>query len=231
MNRVLIVRPEPGAAQSAALARRLGLEPLTAPIFNIRPVAWTPPREADAVLLTSANAARQGGPGLVGFTHLPCYVVGESTGEAARSAGFTDVRTGPADGAALLALMARHGVPAALHLCGREHIPLARPEISVSRRVVYASEPRPDLSAEALDALGAGALVLLHSSGAAAHFAALADAAGLDRRGLALAAISEAASAAAGEGWKTKVVAPEPRDTALLELAAKLCEIADGGTE
>ena len=57
---MLILRPQPGADETAARARTLGLEPVVAPLFTIRPLAWEPPdpAEFDAVLLTSANAAR-----------------------------------------------------------------------------------------------------------------------------------------------------------------------------
>ena len=48
--------------------------------------------------------------------------------------------------------------------------------------------------------------------------------AGIDRATVRLAAISPAAAEAAGEGWKSLSVADMPRDHALLELAASLCQ-------
>ena len=226
MTGLLILRPEPGAADTAARARRLGLETVTTPLFAIRPVAWEPPapETVEALMLTSANAARCGGEALTAFSHLPCYTVGEATAEAVRAVGFTDIRTGPSDGAALIRMMAETGVGRALHLCGREHIPLHHPRISLVRRIVYASEPATRLPAEAAAALRKGALALLHSPHAGERFAHLVDDAGLVRSSIALAAISEAAAAAAGKGWKSVHTAPAPRDAALLELAAKLCQ-------
>ncbi|MEA3030874.1 MAG: uroporphyrinogen-III synthase [Sphingomonadales bacterium] len=212
--KVLILRPQPGADESAERARAIGLEPIVAPLFTLRALAWRPPDPArfDAILLTSANAARLGGDGLTPFLALPCYAVGERTAEAARAAGFGDVRIGPSDGAALLALAGAHGAGSLLHLGGREHIVLDR----VTHISVYAAEAAGALPADAGDAL-----VLLHSPRAAAGFAALV---GRRRGAIRIAAISAQTAAAAGEGWKSIAIADAPRDQALLELAAKLCQ-------
>ena len=61
-TRVVVLRPEPGNADTCAKLRGLGLEPLAMPVFTVVPVAWTPPDFGgfDAVLLTSANAVRHG---------------------------------------------------------------------------------------------------------------------------------------------------------------------------
>ncbi|MEA1014229.1 uroporphyrinogen-III synthase [Sphingosinicella sp. LY1275] len=228
MTAVLILRPEPGASDSATRAEALGLEPVTVPIFVVRPLAWESPAPAsvDALLLTSANAIRHGGGGLGRFTGLPCYCVGPATAAAARAAGFGDIRVGRSDGRAAIAMMVADRVASALHLSGRDHVGLADPAIRLERRLVYAAEPVRVLPDEAAKALGRGALVLLHSPRAAAAFAALIDAAGIERGDIALAAISAAAAEAAGEGWRAKQAAGEPRDEALLELAAKLCKTA-----
>lgn len=233
MSLVLIVRPQPGADRSAARARRKGLEPVIAPIFTILPIEWKPPAadQVEAVLLTSANAARNAGPGLAGFVRLPCYAVGPATERAARMTGFTDIRTGPGDGAAVLDMAAADGVKSALHPSGRDHVAIATPGVALIRRTVYAAEPRGTLPEAANAALDREALVLLHSSRAAAHFASLADAAGLKRSAIRLVAISPAAAAAAGSGWRTIEIADRPRDEALLELAAKLCKTDADGDE
>ena len=220
MKRVLILRPDPGAGQSAARARVLGLDPVVAPLFTIRPVPWEPPEEAfDAVLLTSANAARHGGAALRPFLGLACQAVGEATGEAAREAGFSSVMAGPSDGAAALEQMAARGVRRALHLCGRDHMPLSNPRVSLERRIVYAADAAETLPPAAAEATASGALVLIHSPRAGALFARLA----ARRATVRIAAISAAAAAAAGDGWAERHVAARPRDEALLELAAELC--------
>jgi len=203
------------------------MEPVIAPLFTVTPLAWRPPDPGslDAVLLTSANAAREGGPQLQRFLALPCHAVGEATADAARAAGFRDVRSGAADGAAALGGMAGTRV---LHLCGREHLPLERAGVSVDRVVVYAADAADVLPGEADAALERGALALLHSPRAGALFARLADEAGVARGSVAICAISEAAAASAGAGWRSAHWAERPRDEALLELARQLCQTGGG---
>jgi uroporphyrinogen-III synthase len=223
---VLILRPEPGAQRTAERARAMGLQAAIAPIFHIEPIVWDPPDPArfDAILLTSANAARHAGSGLSAFTDLPCFAVGEGTASAAVEAGFAHIRTGASDGAALVDRMAEDGVERAFHPCGRDHIALDHAGIAIDRRPVYVAEAEQALAPEGLKAIRRGALVLLHSPRAGAHFAALIDAAGVARAGIAIAALSEAAAAAAGSGWKSVAAAARPRDHALLELAVRLCK-------
>jgi uroporphyrinogen-III synthase len=223
---ILIVRPEPGAGETAARAAALGLEAVVAPIFTIRPLPWEPPHPnyAQAVMLTSANAPRLAGPGLAAVTALPCYAVGERTAIEARNAGFDDVKVGGGDGEQLMALMARDGVTSAFHLCGREHKELHRRGLLLTRRIVYAADAVERLPAAAAAALAAGALALLHSPRAANQFALLVNDAGLGRAAIRIAAISEGAAEAAGAGWRQKAVSRLPSDEALLELAAELCK-------
>ncbi|HEY0085111.1 MAG TPA: uroporphyrinogen-III synthase [Allosphingosinicella sp.] len=219
MSKLLILRPQPGADETAARAQALGLEPVVAPLFAIQALAWELPAERfDALLLTSANGARFGlRPELA---DLPCYAVGEATAEAAKEAGATHVITGPSDGAAAVDLMAQAGVKQALHLCGRDHVALAHSQVRITKRVVYAAEPVSDLPGEAAAALEAGALVLLHSPRAAALFASLVP----QRSAIRIIAISTAAADAAGSGWAAVHLAERPRDDALLELAVRLCK-------
>lgn len=223
---LLILRPEPGASETARRAAELGLSAILAPLFRIEPVAWEAPDPSyfDALLLTSANAARQAGPKLGNFLGLRCYAVGDGTGSVASQAGFADIVTGPGDGQALIDRMAQDGMKRAFHPCGRDHVELASGEIEMERRIVYASIPTDRLPPAAMAAITAGALVLLHSPRAGALFAALAGQAGMARRSIGLAAISAAAAVAAGPGWKHLSIAPAPRDHALLELAARLCK-------
>ena len=224
IRKLLILRPEPGASASVARAAQLGIEAVAAPIFTVEARTWQAPdaRRYDAILFTSANAARLGGDQLGAYVHLPCYAVGEASAAAASAAGFNVTCTGPADGDAVTALMAEHGVSRALHPCGRDHVALTGP-VRIDHIPVYAAEPVAALPPAALDAIRGGAAVALHSPRAARIFADLADPAGLDRAATSLVSISPAAAAAAGDGWKAKLVAPAPRDEALLVLAAKLC--------
>ena len=190
----------------------MGLDPVVAPLFEIRSVDPGPvdPSAYEALLLTSANGARNAPPGMTG---LPCFAVGERTAAAARQAGFSDIRIGPGDGAAAAAMIAASGMGRVLHLCGRDHRPLAQAGVTIERRVVYAAEPT------AAERFEGPAVALIHSPRAALRFAGLAG----DKSSIAVAAISFAAAESAGEGWAAKAVAARPRDQALLELAAKLC--------
>ncbi len=221
MSKVLILRPQPGADGTAARAIALGLQPVVAPLFTARAVPWSPPtNQVDAVLFTSANAARLGGEALKGVRHLPTYAVGEATADAARGAGFESITTGPSDGEAVLALMARDGVKIAFHPCGAYRMPLREDAVRLISTPVYTTDAAVSLPERARDALHSSALVLLHSPRAASVFASLVD----DRSSVRIAAISPATAAAAGSGWASVHAAPHPRDSALLELAAKLCQ-------
>lgn len=219
--KLLILRPRPGADATAARARALGLDPVIAPLFFVQAVDWTVPGGPfDAVMLTSANAARNAGDGMAPFLDLPCYAVGEATALAAQEAGFTAVRTGPADGSTLLTMMADDDVRRVLHPCGADHAALYGPGIEVADVIVYAAEPVAELPTNAQRAIQDGALALLHSPRAASLFAGLAE----DKTAIRIAAISKATAVVAGPGWASVDVAARPRDEALLELAAKLCQ-------
>ena len=219
--KLLILRPQPGADETAVRARALGLEPVVAPLFAVRPLAWTPPDPAsfDAVMLTSASAARQAAAGLATFRGLPCYAVGEATAAAAEEAGLADIRVGPDDGKSLLLMMAEDGVRRIFHPCGADHLAIGHPDLAITRIPVYAAEAADRLPVAAEDMLA-----LLHSPRAATLFAGLAG----DRARIGIAAISMKTARAAGEGWRSVAVAPRPRDQALLELAAELCQKAGG---
>ncbi len=208
------------------------MRPVLASLFKIQPLRWETPELAalDALLVTSANAVRNAGQELARFTPLPCFAVGEASAAAASKAGFSRVTAGAKDGAAALRLAATSGVRRILHVCGRDHVPLEQPGVSVIRRIVYAAEAVEQLPEEAAEASRSGAVVLVHSARAARHFALLLGAAGVDRSRVSVAAISPAAAAAAGTGWKEVASVAEPRDEALLELAAKLCQTARGET-
>lgn len=225
-RRLLILRPEPGAAATAARATARGFEVAVAPLFDIVAVAWTPPEASafDAVMLTSANAVRHAGPALTAYSRLPLYAVGAATAVAARAAGFADVAAGDRDASALLARIAADGAGRLLHLAGREHLATDHPDLTIVRRVVYAAEAVRSLPALAGTALSEGAIALLHSPRAAAMFRRLVDQAGYDPAAIRIAAISDTTGEVAGTGWASVVTAEMPNDDALLAAAARLCD-------
>ena len=216
---LLILRPEPGNSASCARAAELGLEAIAMPLFLIEAMNWLAP-EPDpyqAVVMTSANAARNAGPAIARFTHLPLYTVGAATSQAALELGFDKVLTGTRDAATLFADLARHGVTRALHVGGADMIDIPTPGIRVDRRIVYANRalPRPAMLNEAV---AQHPVIVLHSPRAAKRIAGLV----AQRRGLKIAAISAAAASAVGHGWEDLAISPEPSDEALLAVAARL---------
>lgn len=227
MNRrpLLVLRPEPGASATAAAARGLGLTVVVAPLFAVRAMAWRPPAIApDAVLMTSANAARHGGAAMAALASLPLYAVGRATEAAARAAGFSRIVAGDADAGAIVARAAADGRRHLLHLAGRDHRRTTMPGLRIDTRIVYASEAVRTLPDAARAALPE-AVAALHSPRAAALFAALAG----DRVGIAIAALSGAVADAAGEGWRAIAIAARPDDATLLAAAAKLCDHGHDG--
>jgi uroporphyrinogen-III synthase len=216
--RLAVLRPEPGHAATVARIREMGHEPLSLPLFRIAAQDWTPPdaAEFDALLLTSANAVRIAGAALARYRGLPVTAVGAATARAARDAGLNVEATGDGDGHEALALLARHGRSRALHLTGRDHRLTRQPPIG-ALIAVYASEPLSPARDELTQLEGTTALI--HSPRAGRRLAALVDAAGINRREIAVATISEAAAREAGAGWRSIAVASTPDDRAVIAAA------------
>lgn len=220
MRRLVILRPEPGASATVERARAMGLDAQAMPLFAIERLPWKvpDPREFDAVLLTSANTLRYGGEGLDKLRALPVWAVGEATADAAREAGFEIAGAGASGVEPLLVL-----IPAEvrlLHLCG-EHRTAAPAKQDVTAVPVYRSVELPP--PEDLGQIERQ-VVAVHSPRAGRRLAELVDQAGIDRATIRIAAISETAAAAAGDGWAMRAGAEMPDDAALLALAARLCD-------
>ncbi|HYD23332.1 MAG TPA: uroporphyrinogen-III synthase [Croceibacterium sp.] len=219
---VVTIRPEPGAAATAAAGREAGIEIEAWPLSAIRPLPWEPAAgRFDALLLGSANAVRHAGPALAGVRGIPAYAVGEATAAAAVAAGLTVAATGSGG---LQSLVDALPPPLRLlRLAGAERVPLAPPAgIEIATRVTYENAPLP-LAAEHAARLGAGALVLLHAAAAARHFAAECDRLGVPRGAVRLAALALRIAGAAGPGWREVRAAAAPREGALLALARDMC--------
>ena len=214
MRRVLVLRPEPGATATVARARELGLEAVSIPLFEIAAIPWTAPNAApfDALLLTSPNAVRHGGPELRKLGDLPAYVVGEATAEAAREAGLRIAGTGDAGVDRLLGMIPPDLT--LLHLCGEDRKVPWSPRHAITPVTVYRAIEIPEPEVGPFSGVA-----LIHSPRAGRRFAELVE----DRGGIAIAAISPAAAEAVGDGWDTVETASAPTDEALLALAARLC--------
>ena len=207
--RVLIVRPAPDNAATASRVAALGHTPVVAPLFTVSAVAWDPPDPTmfDAVAMTSANAARYGGPALARYTHSPLYAVGAATAVAATAAGFGTVDVGASDADALAQLLTGR----VLHLAGADHRPLASPA-DVVTRIVYAAVEADDAVLPDSDC------AMVHSPRAGRALAARIG----QRDALHVVAISAAAASACGAGWRSVQVAAVPREEAMLACLAKL---------
>jgi len=218
MRRLFVFRPEPAASRTIERAKALGLDVASIPLFEVEPLKWACPDPAgfDALLLTSANAVNSAGEQMEQLRPLPVYAVGEATALAAEVAGFGVAATGRGGVEQLL-----ETVPAEvrlLHLCGEDRAPTESAQ-SVSRVTVYRA--RALTSPSRLDSLK-GQVAALHSPRAARRLAEAVRP--QDRASIRIAAISEAAAQAAGHGWEEVRSAAEPTDSALLAVAARLCE-------
>jgi uroporphyrinogen-III synthase len=218
---LLVTRADPGGAATVERARQAGLDARHLPLFAARPLDWEVPDPAafDALLLTSAQAARLGGPGLAALADLHVYAVGEATADAARQFGLTVAAVGQNDARTLVGAMASSSIGRLLWLCGRERTVLEAAGIALTAIPVYAVDVVPP--PPGWDALiTAPAVVMAHSARGATRIAKLA---GDRRKHLTLLAISAAVAAAAGEGWAKKAISEHPDDGAMLAEAHALC--------
>ena len=220
---VLVVRPEPGLSATMEAARKLGLNVIGYPLFEIRPVNWIAPDPADidALLVGSANAFRHGGEALGRFRDKPVHAVGETTAEAAREAGFEVASVGTGG---LQKVIDGIAAPTRLlRVAGAEHVTLDLPE-GVGMHTVIAYEAVPLELPEPLRPLhDLGLTVLLHSAAAARQFLHESRRLALQRSRITLAVIGPRVAEAAGDGWAAIHVSRAPSDRAMLEMVQEVC--------
>jgi uroporphyrinogen-III synthase len=124
--RILVTRPQPHAAQTAADLSARGHEAIIAPLFEIERLADVDPKTGPwtAILLTSANGLW----GIVSFAHdkkwhgIPVFAVGDVSAKAARDMGFAEVASAGGNVNDLANLVAARLQPPArlLYLAGEE---------------------------------------------------------------------------------------------------------------
>lgn len=219
--RVAITRALPDAHATASRVRAAGHEPVLAPLLAIAPLPFDADVEgAQALVFTSANGLAAFAAQSKARTH-PVFTVGDATAAAAREAGFSVVHS--ANGAAgdLVELIKRAADPAAgalIHFSGA-HIArdivadLARAGFSAERRIAYearAASELPRALAAPFD------LVLFHSARAARTFVELG---GRGAGAIAACISAPVAEAARAAGFERLIVAPAPREDALLAAA------------
>jgi uroporphyrinogen-III synthase len=220
MMRVAITRAAPDNAQTAERVRARGGEPALAPLLTIVPCAYDTNTEGvQALIFTSSNGVRAF-PDVRGAKDRIVLTVGDATAEAAREAGFTDVRSADGDVETLAALAHTSLDPAKgklVHIAG-DHVAgdlggvLRAAGFVAERRLAYASvavDVLPDAFNTQLDA------VLFHSARAAQTFVSLGAPGSAQ---LTAACFSQnVADAASTAPWKRLIVSPAPRDEALLD--------------
>ena len=226
MKPIITIRPAPGDARTVALAREMGIEVASHPLFAVEPVAWDCPYAGafDAILIGSANVLRHGGDCLSGLTTLPAWCVGEATAKGARKAGFTVAGTGTGGLQSVVPMAQAAGHRRLLRVSGEAHVPLSLPAgMSADTRTAYrvaAYQIPPELACMLCEPC----VVLLHSGEAAAHFAAEVDRLGIARGNIALACLAPRIADSAGSGWMCLSTAPLTDDGALLALARQMCQ-------
>lgn len=219
-QRIAVTRAAPENARTAARLRALGAEPVLAPLLSIEPREFdTSLSGVQALLFSSSNGVRAFGQAS-SARDRPVLAVGDATAEAARAAGFADVRSADGDVGALAALAQASFATAGgalLHISGVEAAGQLTAELDA---VGFEAERRIAYEARAVTALPAAFgepldIVLFHSARAAEIFVRLgaARAAGLTAGCLS----ANVAKAAAGAPWARVIVAPTPREDALLE--------------
>jgi uroporphyrinogen-III synthase len=175
--RLLVTRPEPDNARTAATLRAKGHEVMLAPLLHIEAIAnadlGAPPWAA--VLLTSANGARamQNHPRRRELLALPVLAVGRASAEAARAVGFADVTSADGDAGDLARLAAARfagGRQPLLYLAGEERSSdladvLAAKGLVVRTAIVYRAAKVERFPLDARDALAGGRIdAVLHFS-------------------------------------------------------------------
>lgn len=220
---IVVLRPEPGNGATASALRERGQTVTQLPLFEVRPIIWTPPDPADhdALMLSSANTLRHAGAGLAALGTLPVLAVGKATATAAHAAGLDVVLTGAGHAADLVQAAQEAGYSRILHLGGRDAMTAAGGIIAQSL-VVYASDSL------AIDAAAAarleGQVAMIHSARAGTALADIADTYRIDRATIRIAAISPAVAHACGEGWGQIAIAGTPTDAALADEAVRLTD-------
>ncbi len=166
----------------------------------------------------------------------PMHVVGDRTADAARTAGFHDVRPGPGDAAGLARQLLQSLTPRShlLYLAGDPRKPFIEQQLEAQGHAVetlelYRAAPLQEPPPALIEALTGEPLAVLHFSRAsAASFAALAERAGKMKQAAAAAHICLSQDVAGGLeplAPRDLSIASAPHEAALLEaLAARFAQ-------
>lgn len=217
--RVAITRTLPQAEDTAEAVRAYGAQAFIAPLLAIAPRAFdTDITGAQALVFTSTNGVAAYASAS-GARNINVLAVGDTTAHAARQADFAAVRSAAGDVAGLALMIERTLDPnagklihiAGTHVAGELAAEVRGAGFAYERRIAYeavAASTLPDAFTQELD------IVLFHSARAAETFAQLG---APNAAQLTAGCLSEAvAEAARLTAWKRIIVAPAPREEALL---------------
>ncbi len=187
--RILVTRPAEDAATLAEQLRKLGIEPVIAPLFTVQQNADA---EVDisgiqAIHFTSANGVRAFARAIKDRAQ-PVFSVGAATAEAARKAGFTRIESAGGNVDDLARLIIARLDPgdgpvfqaSGSNVAGDLKGALEGAGFTLRREVLYRAEVASQLPPEAAQAMSVRTLdgVLLFSPRTGAAFVRLALAAG-----------------------------------------------------
>jgi uroporphyrinogen-III synthase len=217
-RRIWVTRAQPQAEATAARLRALGLEPVVAPVLEIRPVTGAAVDLAGVDALAFTSAA-----GVSAFAALNdrrdriVFAVGDATAETARAAGFTDVRSASGDVHALAALIAAAAPALVLNPTAADPAAdlsaLLAAQGVAARSVLVYETCETALAAPPANLAG----VLIHSAKAARAVARLLT--GANVSAVTAYAISHSAAAPlASLEFRRVAIAPSPNEAALLGL-------------
>jgi uroporphyrinogen-III synthase len=229
--RILLTRPEPDNARSAARLRARGHDVILAPLMHGESLAADFDGPFAAVLMTSANAARAAveHPHFAVLSRLPVFTVGDHSAEVARAAGFAEVVSAQGALPDLVRLVAaRFAHARLLYLAGEDRagdlaVELARHGITVETVVIYRAVAATALPPEVVQALGTGQLdaVLHYSRRSAATLLHLAGEVGAVNTllGLAHYCLSDAVAVPLRQAGAGRIaIAPDPSESSLFGL-------------
>ncbi len=127
--RVLVIRPQPGNAETAGRLRKAGFDPVAFPLTEIATLECTALKAVpDAVVISSPNSVRHASPALTqSLGQAPVFAVGKSSAEMAAAAGLNLAYTGSGDATDLARFVASYisAGSRVAYPCGR----VRRPEL------------------------------------------------------------------------------------------------------
>lgn len=231
--RLLVTRPEPDAARTAAALRARGHSVVIAPLMRIEPLAGAAIGDGPwaAILVTSANAAHviTGHAKRAELIRLPVFAVGERSAQAMRTLGCTHAISAGGNAGNLARIVAAYLDPPArlLYLVGEERSvdlggELRAKGFAVETVAIYRAVAAGILPPSATDALAGGADGVLHFSRRSAEaYVEAARAAGLLEsalRPVQFCLSTQVAAPLQAAGCRLIRIARQPTETALLDL-------------